>query len=834
MENRQKRNFKLWIIALLTIQAVVISYQYFFSYRINSRLREEIESQTRESSYRIVHLAYNSILHIIDDQHAGLLSKEEARQSVCEVIRKFVYTDENGQNYVFMSSYDGIMLVQPFEPEREGTNQLELKDANGKYIIKELVAAAKKYPEGSFVTYSFYPPNSTIPEEKLSYVMGIPEIDAYIGTGMYAASSLNKLKNILSDQTNGYLFMNIFVIFSFLLFIATLYKSHKELTNSFNELQTARNELQSNHDELSSLYEELTATEEELRHQYDELLVSEQERQVLMDRYQLVADGASDVIWDLDTKSGKLFMSDRFSEMLGYEKGEISVNTIEDFWNHVHPDDKIAARKKLKTSAEKKLDYNSNEYRMVRKDGSYGWFRTRRKFIYDENGNVIRNAGSITDITQNKRYEEEIKRMAYYDYLTGLPNRISLTNELKANIEECIQNGSSGSVTFIDLDNFKIINDTFGHSYGDMVLIHITEKLQEFSSENIRVYRIGGDEFILVNKNCEGASACAGLAEAILSSFSDPVAVDDNSFQITCSIGIAIYPKDGSSVSEILKNADLAMYKGKGSGKNRYVLYEPSIGSELSSRIKLEKDLKEAFENKEFELHYQPQVCTGTKAVTGFEALLRWNSPKYGQVPPGVFIPVAEETGLINDIGKLVIDYSFAFARSLQGQGLCVSCNVSPVQLIQSDFVDAVICMYDKYGLEKGDVAIEITENSLVESFEDTNDKLRRLREKGIMIYLDDFGTGYSSLTYLKNLPIDVLKIDKLFIDDITTEGSEKSLVKSILSLAHDIGLKVVAEGVEKEDQREYLARCECDFVQGYLISKPVPEQLALTYLKSV
>lgn len=834
MKKNQKSYFRLLIIALIASQVVVISYQYFFSNNINSRLREEIEIQTRESSYRIVHLAYNSVLHIIEDQRAGLLSKEQARQSICEVIRKFVYSDENGQNYVFMSSYDGIMLVQPFDPEKEGSNQLELKDADGKYIVRDLIAAAKKYPEGSYVTYSFYPPNEAVPEEKLSYVMAIPEIDAYIGTGMYAAHSLNKLKKILGDQTNGYLFMNTFVILSFLLFIATLYKSHKDLTNSFNELETTRNELQSNHDELSALYEELTATEEELRHQYDELLVSEQERQALIDRYQLVADGASDVIWDLDTMSGKLFMSDRFSEMLGYEKGEISVNTIEDFWKHVHPDDKKAAHEKLRTSAEKGLDYNSNEYRMVKKDGSYGWFRTRRKFIYDENGKVIRNAGSITDITQNKRNEEEIKRMAYYDYLTGLPNRISLVDELKRNIEECIQNSSSGSVTFIDLDNFKIINDTFGHSYGDVVLIRITEKLKQFSSENIRVYRIGGDEFILVNNNCEEAAASSSLAEAILTSFADPVTVDDNSFQITCSIGIAMYPKDGSTVGEILKNADLAMYKSKGSGKNKFVLYDPSIGSELSERITLEKDLKEAFENKEFELHYQPQVCTDNKSVTGFEALLRWNSPKYGQVSPSIFIPVAEETGLINDIGKLVIDYSFAFAKSLQGQGLCVSCNVSPIQLIQSDFVDAVINMYDKYGLKKGNVAIEITENSLVESFEDTNDKLKRLREKGIMIYLDDFGTGYSSLTYLKNLPIDVVKIDKLFIDDITVEDSEKSLVKSILSLAHDIGLKVVAEGVEKEDQRKYLARCACDFVQGYLISKPVPEQLALMYLKSV
>ncbi|MGE5677705.1 MAG: diguanylate cyclase domain-containing protein, partial [Pseudomonadota bacterium] len=696
MGKKQKSYFRLLIIALIASQVIAIFYQYFFSNSINTRLREEIESQARESSYRIVHLAYNSVLHIIEDQRAGLLSKEQARQSICEVIKKFVYTDENGQNYVFMSSYDGIMLVQPFEPEKVGSNQLELKDADGKYIIRELIAAAKKYPEGSYVTYSFYPPNRTVPEEKLSYVMGIPEIDAYIGTGMYAAYSLNKLKKILGDQANGYLFINTFVIFSFLLFIATLYQSRKNLKSSFKALQTARNELQLNHDELSALYEELTATEEELRHQYDELLFSEHERQVLMDRYQLVADGASDIIWDLDIRSGKLFISDRFSEILGYEKDEISVNTIEDFWKFVHPDDKKAINEKVLIFTDNKPDHIMSEYRMFRKDGSYGWFRARRKIIYDENGNVIRNAGSITDITQNKQYEEEIERMAYYDYLTGLPNRRSLADELKANIEKSIENGSSGSVTYIDLDNFKIINDTFGHSYGDEVLLRITEKLKQFSSENIRVYRIGGDEFILVNNNCEGASSSAMLAEAILSSFADPVAVDDNSFKITCSIGIAQYPKDGSNVGDILKNADLAMYKGKSSGKSKFVFYEPSIGSELSARIKLESDLKEAYENKEFELHYQPQVCTGSKALTGFEALLRWNSPKYGQVSPGIFIPVAEETGLINDIGRLVIDYSFAFARSLQGQGVCVSCNVSPVQLIQSDFVDAVIGMYDK------------------------------------------------------------------------------------------------------------------------------------------
>lgn len=966
MENGQKYNKRIWIISLIVCQTIIVLYQYFFSQNINSKLALEIQRQTEESASRTVQLAYNSIEHIIEKTRTGEFSKNQARKAIADIVRKFTYNDDKGQNYVFMSSYDGIMLVQPFEPDKEGTNQLDLKDADGNYIIRELISAAKKYPEGSFVTYSFYPPNHTIAEEKLSYVMGIPEIDAYIGTGMYAASSFNGLKQILKDQKLGYINMNFFVSTSLLLFILILYRNNKQLTKEINdrinaennimtvfdtiydgvlihddngrilqankscckmfdlteeeitgltlkdlyddnedpqkgilenkrkmltenhllfewkgrrphsgelfdaeviskktfwsgrevyvvvlrdisdkkqaeaklrqqfvELENTRNELQHKHDELSSLYEELAVTEEELRHQYDELIISEQKRKALTERYMLVADGASDIVWDWDSITGKLFMSDRFGEILGYSKGEVNIDIFEDYLKFLHPNDKKSALHGINTAKEKRLEYYSFDYRMMKKDGSYGWFSSRSKFIYGDNGKAIRIAGSISDITQHKKYEEEIKRMAYYDYLTGLPNRISLFNELKTDIEDCISNNKSGSVTFIDLDNFKIINDTFGHSYGDMVLVRIAEKLKKFTYENTRVYRIGGDEFILVqNSNMDG-SECVRLAESILDSFYDPINIDDNSFQITCSVGVAVYPKDGSSVEEILKYADLAMYKGKNSGKNTIVYYEPSIGTELSERIQLERDLKEAFENSEFELYYQPQVSTESKRITGFEALLRWNSSKYGQVSPSTFIHVAEETGLINDIGKWVIDQSFAFAKKLQGKEICISCNVSPVQLIQSDFVEAVIQMFDVHGLESGSVALEITENSLVESFEDTNEKLKKIREKGIMIYLDDFGTGYSSLTYLKNLPIDVVKIDKLFVDDIINEGAEKSLIKSILSLAHDIGLKVVSEGVEEEIQREYLVQYKCDFIQGYLISKPIPEKLAVAYLSN-
>lgn len=845
MKGKQRNNNRIWIIAFIVCQIVIIFYQHFFSQSMNNRLHFEIQQNTKEAASKTVHIAYNSVEHIIEKVRSGELTKEQARKAICDIVRKYVYTDDMGQNYVFMSSYDGTMLVQPFDISKEGTNQLGLMDADGNYIIKELIAAAKNYPNGSFVTYSFFPPNQQIAEEKLSYVIGIPEIDAYIGTGMYANASLNGLKQLLKDQRQGYIFINLFVLFSLLMFIATLYRSNKQLSKEINEriyaetkltenyyeLENARNELQQNHDELSALYEEIAATEEELRRQYDELKDSQQQSQELSERYLLVAEGSSDVIWDWDARNNKLFMSDRIAELLGYSSDEFKIDTAEDYLRHVHPDDRENSLFKLETASKQGSHFISYDYRMLKKDGSYGWFSSRSKFIFSKNGEVLRNAGSISDITQSKKYEEEIKKLAYYDSLTGLPNRVSLYDELEKSIIEHIQNGKAAALIFTDLDNFKFINDTFGHSYGDRVLVRITEKLNTFSSESIKIFRLGGDEFILIQNSCVDDSCCVKLAEKIISLFSHPINIDDNRFHITCSIGVAIYPRLGSTAEELLKFADLAMYKAKISGKNRYVLYEQSIGTELSERIRLERDLKEAFENSEFELYYQPQVDTESRIITGFEALLRWNSSKYGLVMPGTFIHVAEEMGLINDMGKWVIDQSFAFAQRLQGKGICISCNVSPIQLIQSDFIEYVIEIFDRYDLAKGSVAVEITENSLVESFEDTNYKLDRLREKGILIYLDDFGTGYSSLTYLKNLPIDAVKIDKLFVDGIKTEGFEKNIIKSIISLAHDLGLTVVAEGVEEEIQREYLAMCKCSSIQGYLISKPVPEKLAVAYL---
>lgn len=701
MRNDHTKLMRHWLIALIICSLIVVFFQIFFNQNISSDFSVHMQNQRKNSISKMVQLSYNTIKPVINKVKSGELDINEARKIICDTVRSMTYEDEFGLNYIFMSTYEGIMLVQPFEPQKEGTSQWGLKDAKGNYIIRELVNAARQKPEGSFVAYYYYPPNSIIAEEKLSYVVGIPEINAYIGTGMYLESSYRELDRILEYQRYGYIALTLFILSVMMLYLRELLKNNKLLTKEIQDRERAEAR-------LKSQFEELQATQDELQQKH----------------------------WELS----------RINEEL------------------------VAA-------------------------------------------------------------EEGIRDLAYNDYLTGLPNRVFIVNELANKLCESSTGKCSGAVFFIDMDNFKFINDTFGHFCGDRVLIEISHRLKSLKYGGMVISRIGGDEFIIIQDDCIDESEIKELAQNILSLFINPVNIDRNSFNVSCSIGIALYPKHGSTADEILKNADMAMYKAKGSGKNGYILYDSSMGAELTDRIEMEKQLRRASENGEFELYYQPNYDVMKGSISGFEALIRWNSPVYGMVLPGRFISIAEEMGLINKIGKWVIDRSFAFARTLQGKDICVSCNVSPVQLIQSGFVEDAIEAFDKYGLKEGSVALEITESSLVESFKETIEKLGRLRDKGILIYLDDFGTGYSSLTYMNKLPIDVVKIDKSFVDGITSDSVDTRIVKAVISLAHEIGLKVVAEGVETSEQLQYLTEYKCNHIQGYLISRPVPEHQAAGFI---
>ncbi len=428
--------------------------------------------------------------------------------------------------------------------------------------------------------------------------------------------------------------------------------------------------------------------------------------------------------------------------------------------------------------------------------------------------------------------EEELKNLVYFDSLTKLPNRIALTNDIQEHVKQ--QESITTALMIIDIDNFKYINDTLGHHFGDEFLIEIAKIFLNLSSQSIRVYRIGGDEFaFLVTASMPQVEM---VAQEIMNCFHKPIYMDKIKIHTTLSMGIAVYPFAGKTVQQLLKNADIAMYEAKQRGKERYVFFDDVMNYRIIEKTKIEHNLQFALDNKEFMLYFQPQYKTSNDKISGFEALIRWKSRELGMVPPNDFIKIAEESQKIVAIGKWVFVNSCDFASKLIKRGykdIKVSVNISIVQLIQDDFTDFILATIESKNLDFKLIELEITETVLIRSVQEAYTKLETLRSKGVSISLDDFGTGYSSLSYLQNLPITTLKMDRAFVEDITKNTITENLASFIISMAHKLNLEVIAEGVETKLQLDTLKKYNCDKVQGYYYSKPVPEEQAFLLLES-
>ena len=428
--------------------------------------------------------------------------------------------------------------------------------------------------------------------------------------------------------------------------------------------------------------------------------------------------------------------------------------------------------------------------------------------------------------------EEELKKLVYFDSLTKLPNRIALTNDIQEHVKQ--QESITAALMIIDIDNFKYINDTLGHHFGDEFLIEIAKIFLNLSSQSIRVYRIGGDEFaFLVTASMPQIEMAA---QEIMNCFHKPIYMDKIKIHTTLSMGIAVYPFAGKTVQQLLKNADIAMYEAKQRGKERYVFFDDVMNYRIIEKTKIEHNLQFALDNKEFMLYFQPQYKTSNDKISGFEALIRWKSRELGMVPPNDFIKIAEESQKIVAIGKWVFVNSCDFASKLIKRGykdIKVSVNISIVQLIQDDFTDFILATIESKNLDFKLIELEITETVLIRSVQEAYTKLETLRSKGVSISLDDFGTGYSSLSYLQNLPITTLKMDRAFVEDITKNTITENLASFIISMAHKLNLEVIAEGVETKLQLDTLKKYNCDKVQGYYYSKPVPEEQAFLLLES-
>ncbi len=419
----------------------------------------------------------------------------------------------------------------------------------------------------------------------------------------------------------------------------------------------------------------------------------------------------------------------------------------------------------------------------------------------------------------------KVEQLAYYDMLTGIPNRSNFVIKLEETLKDIKESSCSGAILFVDLDDFKKVNDSLGHEAGDLLLKAISERFNEIIDNNDFISRFGGDEFVILRKQINGKDEIEELAKVLLNIFNSFFCLDNKQVFISASIGISVFPKDGIVGSSILKNADTAMYRAKERGKNNYQFYDEEMSYDIIKYMTFERVLRNGLRDNEFYIDYQPQVELKTGKIVGVEALLRLKSGEMGFVSPVDFIPVAEKTGLILPIGDWIIRETFKQKIHWNNKGydfLRIAINISAVQINQTDFLIKMKNFIEEYKIKPNEIEIEITESILMKSLDTNVSILKELRNMGIKTSLDDFGTGFSSLNYLRVIPIDTLKIDKSFIDDICINENQQAIVDSIIVMAHKMGIKVVAEGIETKEQLNILKEKDCDMIQGYIFSKPV------------
>ena len=459
------------------------------------------------------------------------------------------------------------------------------------------------------------------------------------------------------------------------------------------------------------------------------------------------------------------------------------------------------------------------------KDGLYIPIWNTIKAIKDKEENIINYIAIQTDLREIESVQEKIDYLAYHDQLTGLYNRAHFEDYLKHALNIAKRKQESFSLLFIDLDRFKVINDTLGHDIGDEVLIEIAKRLKHTLRESDFISRWGGDEFVVILENTITPAISAKIASHIIEAVKKPIQVDSHLLSTTASVGIALYPQNGDDANTLVKHADSAMYLAKDKGKNQFQYYTKELSNEIQSRLNIELSLRDALKRDEFYLVFQPQYSLKTKEIISLEALIRWNNKDKELTYPDRFIPIAEENGLIIDIGYFVFEESCKTLRQLRENGLdihYIAVNVASMQFKEMDLLNIFLSIVEKYHLKASDIEIEITERFVMEPTRDNMSLLQNFRAKGFRISIDDFGTGYSSMAYLKNLPADTIKIDKTFVDDIEKGSADNAIIKAIIALSKTLGYSIVAEGIETKEEEDFLAENKCDYGQGYLFSRPI------------
>jgi diguanylate cyclase (GGDEF)-like protein/PAS domain S-box-containing protein len=543
------------------------------------------------------------------------------------------------------------------------------------------------------------------------------------------------------------------------------------------------------------------------------------------ERYALASLAANDGLWDWNLKTNQVLFSNRWKSMLGYGDDEVG-GAIEDWFSRIHPGDLDQVKVDINSHLEGIASHFSNEHRVLHKDGTYRWMLARGVAVRDSSGSPYRMAGSQSDITTRKSAEGQLLHDAFYDALTGLPNRALFTDRLGHALKRAKRTDNySFVVLFLDLDRFKVVNDSLGHMAGDALLVETARKIEKCVRPGDTVGRLGGDEFVILCDDVKDVTVAERIAERIQENLKVPFTVEGAEIFTTASIGIALCSLDYERPEDMLRDADITMYRAKAAGKARYAIFDASMRQQAVALLRLETDLRRAVESEEFRVYYQPIVSLETDAIVSLEALIRWQHPQRGLLPPAEFISFAEETNLIIPIGYWVLKTVCTQMKKWQNEysnNLRVAVNVSSVQLRQPDFAEGVTKIIKDAGINPNCLDLEITESVMMDHGQVTVNTLNKLRDIGIQVCLDDFGTGYSSLSYLPTFPVDVLKIDRSFIDRITAGGEQAKIIETILLLGKSLNIEVIAEGIETDDQLAHLKAIQCHHGQGFLFSKPV------------
>ncbi len=518
-----------------------------------------------------------------------------------------------------------------------------------------------------------------------------------------------------------------------------------------------------------------------------------------------------------------LMVNDKLCQIVGYARQELLNMGFQDI---THPEDLKSDWAVARRMIAGEVDERTAEKRYLHKNGYYIWINLTSSMVRDAKGNPKYYSTVVEDISRRKQIEEELRHLANHDALTSLPNRSLLLDRLSQALVFATRSGGQVAVMLIDLDRFKNINDSLGHDAGDKIIMEIGRRLSSSVRAGDTIARLGGDEFVVIRPDIVQEDAVAIMAQQILEALSRPMMIQGHEFYPTGSIGISMFPKDGSDGQTLLKNADTAMYRAKDAGRNNFQFYAHEMNSRALDRLKLESGLRHALEREEFVVHYQPQMDIASGDIIGVEALVRWQPPGRPMVFPGDFIPAAEETGLIVPLGEWVLRTACMQSQAWQKSGalppIRISVNLSARQFKQQDIVKMVSRVLAETGCHPHCLELEITESVIMENPAAAADTLQKLSDMGVYLSIDDFGTGYSSLSYLKRFPIDSLKIDKSFVRDITIDADDAAIAKAVIALAHSLKLKVIAEGVETVEQLDFLREQQCDQMQGYYLSRPL------------